>query len=99
MLSSRARTERKLRSVTERQKKARIELSVIDEQLAALADEADSASIRALVADDRLASQEGAEAVRHAAAMRRARTALVDELAGLDRQVDELLDLLANQTN
>lgn len=99
MLSSRARTERKLRSVTERQKKARIELSVIDEQLAALADEADSASIRALVADDRRASQEGAEAVRHAAAMRRARTALVDELAGLDRQVDELLDLLGHNSN
>ena len=95
MLSSRARTERKLRSVTDRLRTARAELAVIDEQIDAMADEADLASVRALVSDDRFAAQEGSEAVRHVAAMRKARAALVQEIESLNGQVDALLDRLA----
>jgi hypothetical protein len=70
------------------------ELSVVDEQLAHLVDDADEARLRALVSETPLAGQDHREAQRHADAMRRHRDALVAELAELDHTQNDLLDRL-----
>src|SRR6185312_1729010 len=54
---SRSLIERRLTDVTERLKRARQELAVLDEQLAALSDAADDARIRALVSETPLADK------------------------------------------
>ena len=77
---------------TARLRKAREELVVIDEQLAALADEADDARVRALVGDSPLAEREHREAQSHVDAMARSRAATVAAIAELERTVDDLLE-------
>ncbi len=89
---SQASVERRLRQVTAQLRKAREELVVIDEQLAALADEADDARVRALVGDSPLAQREHREAQSHVDAMTRSRAATVAAIAELERTVDELLE-------
>ncbi|HMS87671.1 MAG TPA: hypothetical protein PK748_13980 [Acidimicrobiales bacterium] len=86
--------ERRLRDVSERMKQVGRELSVVDEQLAHLVDDADEARLRALVSETPLAGQDHREAQRHADAMRRHRDALVAELAELDHTQNDLLDRL-----
>jgi hypothetical protein len=66
---SRSLIERRLTDVTERLRRARQELGVLDEQLMALSDAADDARIRALVSETPLADKEHHEAQRHADAM------------------------------
>ncbi len=63
-----------------------------DDQLGQLADEADDARIRALVSETPTAEREHREADGHAAAMRRHRTSVVEEIDRLERSQDELLD-------
>jgi uncharacterized protein (DUF3084 family) len=92
MIMPKSGTERRLSDVATRLKARREELGVIDEQLAHFEEEADDARIRALVSDGPLADREGVEAERHAQAMRRHRAEVVEELANLERQQDELLD-------
>lgn len=91
---SRSRIERKLDDVTVRLKRARAELSVVDEQLAALADAADDAQIRALVSETPLAEREHREARRHADALARSRAAVLNSIAELERAQDDLLGRL-----
>ena len=91
---SRSVIERRLFEVAERLRALREELAVADEQLAALADAADDARIRALVSETPLAGREHTEAQRHADAMARHRDDVVGELATLERTQDELLDRL-----
>ena len=91
---SRSVIERRLFEVAERLRALREELAVADEQLAALADAADDARIRALVSETPLAGREHTEAQRHADAMARHRADVVGELATLERTQDELLDRL-----
>jgi len=86
--------ERRLRDVSERMKQVGRELSVVEEQLAQLVDDADDARIRALVSETPLAGQDHHEAQRHADAMQRHRDALVAELAELDHTQNDLLDRL-----
>ena len=86
--------ERRLRDVSERMKQVGRELSVVEEQLAHLVDDADEARLRALVSETPLAGQDHREAQRHADAMRRHRDALVAELAELDHTQNDLLDRL-----
>ena len=86
--------ERRLRDVSERMKQVGRELSVVEEQLAHLVDEADEARIRALVSETPLAGHDHHEAQRHADAMSRHRDSLVAELAELDQTQNELLDRL-----
>ena len=91
---SRSVIERRLFEVAERLRALREELAVADEQLAALADAADDARIRALVSETPLAGREHTEAQRHADAMARHRQDVLGELAALERTQDELLDRL-----
>jgi hypothetical protein len=91
---SRSLIERRLTAVTERLRRARAELAVIDEQLAALAEAADETRVRALVSETPIADREHDEAQRHADAMARSRAALLASIGELQRNQDELLDRL-----
>jgi hypothetical protein len=89
---SRALIERRLMDVAQRLKRAREELAVVDDQLAALADAADEARIRSLVSETSLAQREYIEARRHADAMARSRQVVEADVAELQAAQDELLD-------
>lgn len=89
-----SRIERRLVDVNKRLQRAREELAVLDQQLAALADTADEERVRALVSDSLLAERDYREAERSAEAMRRSRTALAATIAELERAQDDLLDKL-----
>ena len=89
---SRTLLERRLDEVVARLRALREELGVADEQLAALADEADDARLRALVSETPMAGREHDEARRHADAMARHRADLVNQIDELERRQDELLD-------
>ena len=91
---SRSVVERRLVEVNRRLKQAREELVVLDQQLAALAEEADDARVRALVSDSPMAQHEYKEAQKHADAMARSRTATVYSISAYERTLDELLERL-----
>ncbi len=91
---SRRLIERRLTEVHRRLQRAREELAVIDEQLAALAEAADEARLRALVSETPVAEVEHRDAQRHADAMARSRAAVLQSIAELERAQDELLDRL-----
>ncbi len=80
--------------VNRRLKQAREELLVLDHQLAALAEEADDARVRALVSDSPLAQREHRDAQKHADAMARSRAATAASVAAHERTLDELLERL-----
>jgi uncharacterized coiled-coil DUF342 family protein len=86
--------ERRLFDVAQRLKRAREELSVIEEQLAVLSETADELRIRSLVSETPLAHREYAEAQRHADAMERSRRAVEADVAELITTQDQLLDRL-----
>ena len=88
------RTERRLTQVASRLRSLREELSIIDEQLVQLVDEADDAALRALVSETPSASYESNDARKHADAMRRHREHVVDEVVELEARQDQLLDRL-----
>ena len=90
--------ERKLSEITDRLRALREEITVADEQLHALAEDADDARLRALVSETPLAEAEHAEAQKHADAMQGHRAKLVEELERLERAQDDLLDRLIAQT-
>ena len=73
-------------------KSLRAELVIIDEQLSHLGNDADDQAIRALVSETPGASFEARDAQRHVEAMRKHRAHVVEEIAGLERKQDELLD-------
>jgi predicted nuclease with TOPRIM domain len=90
------RTERRLTQVASRLRALREELSIIDEQLRQLVDEADDLALRALVSETPAASYESNDARKHADAMRRHREHVITEIAGLEARQDELLDQLTS---
>jgi hypothetical protein len=90
----RSSTERRLRDASDQLRRARHELGVVEQQLAALAEDADDTRVRALVADSPAADREHLEAQRHADAMERTRQSLVASIAELQRLQDQLLDRL-----
>jgi len=96
---SRRLTERRLTDVSERLKRLRAELQVIDEQLLFLADEADEARLRALVAETPLADKDHRDAQKHADAMARQRASIVASIAELEKSQDELLDRLVAESH
>jgi len=91
---SRALVERRLSDVATQLKELRRELSVTDEQLAHLADEAEDARLRSLVSETPIADREHREAARHAEAMGRHRADVLESIARLEVLQDELLDKL-----
>src|ERR1700730_6571418 len=93
---SRRLVERRLTEVHRRLKRARHELAVIEEQLAALADAAEDARLRALVSETPLANREYQDAQRHADAMDRSRQTVLVSIAELQTTQDVLLDRLVS---
>ena len=91
---SRATIERRLLDISDRVKRTNVELALTDEQLVFLDDEAESARLRALVAETPIETAAANEAERHANAMRRHRDLLQGTLLELRREQDELLDRL-----
>src|SRR6476620_9009109 len=87
--------QRRLVDVSERLKRIRAELSVTEEQLVFLEEEAENVRLRALVAETPLAAVEARDARRHADAQARhadARRAAVGER---ERGQDSLLDRIS----
>jgi hypothetical protein len=91
---SKSLVERKLAQVSERLKELRAELSVTDEQLTALADEADDTRLRALVSETPLAEAEHRDAQRHVDALAKHRASVQSAIERLESTQDELLDRL-----
>lgn len=91
---ARGQVERRLIDTTDRLKRLRDDRRVADEQLEQLADEEDDARLRSLVSETPLADKDHREAARHAAAMRKHRAAVIDEIEKLERLQDDLLDQL-----
>jgi hypothetical protein len=86
--------ERRISEVSERLKRLRAELAVVDEQLAFFAEAADEARLRALVSETPLADREHHDAQKHADAMAQSRADVVLAIQALERSQDELLDRL-----
>jgi len=89
--------ERKLHKASARLKDLREELRVVDDQLAALADDADELALRALVSETPAAGFEHRHAQAHVDAMRRARAKLAQSIADVEADLDDLLDQLKVQ--
>jgi uncharacterized protein (DUF3084 family) len=85
-------TERRLGDVSARLKRLREELSVADEQLGQLAEEAEDARVRSLVSETPMAVREHREAAKHADAMSKHRAKVVEQIAELEAEQDRLLD-------
>ena len=91
---SRSLVERRRSEVGARLRQLREELRISEEQLAYLAEVADDARLRSLVSETPLADREHHDAQRHAEAMQRHRTELLEGIARLEQAQDELLDRL-----
>jgi hypothetical protein len=89
--------ERRLRSIGRRIAQVREEIAVADEQLEHFTTDADDARIRALVSETPISDIEHRQAERHASAMARHREELVETIARLEREQDELLDKIASR--
>ncbi len=86
--------ERRLSDAHQRLVRARSELAVLDEQLVVVNEIADDTRLRALVSETPVASKEHDEASRHATVMLQTRTALLTQIAELERRQDDLLNRL-----
>jgi chromosome segregation ATPase len=90
------RIERRLFDINDRLQKLRAEVGVIEEQLVELADQAEEAKVRAVVAETAFADHQWDEARRHAEQFARARDNLREEIAKLERTQDELIGKLVS---
>ena len=91
---SRSLIERRLTDVSQRLRRVRQELALLDEQREVFIDAAEDARVRSLVSETPIAHREYEEAQRHADAMERSRRLLVNQIAELSASQDELLDRL-----
>lgn len=83
--------ERQIRELQVRIREARARLAVLLEQIDALADDAEEARVRWLVAETPLAERESADAHRHLELARRAADTLHAEIAQLAADRDRFL--------
>ena len=90
--------ERKLTDTASRLRKAREELGILNEQGDFFAEEAQDARIRSVIAETPGATGHHNEAQRHVTAMARARQNVIERIADLERQQNELLDKLSART-
>ena len=95
---SRSLVERRLSELGTRLRQLREELAVSDEQLGHLAEAADDARLRSLVSETPVADREHQEAQRHADAMQRHRSDLLEQIERLEQTQDDLLDRLLAET-
>ena len=86
--------ERRLRLVGRKLAAVREELRITDDQLAHFADLTDDSRIRAMVSETPQADEEHRHAERTSSAMARHRAELVENIARLELEQDELLDEL-----
>ncbi|MFM7509193.1 MAG: hypothetical protein ACKO5A_06550 [Actinomycetota bacterium] len=86
--------ERRLRAVSRKLVKLRGELALADEQLAHFADITDDTRIRSLVSETPLADVDHRDAERTSRAFARHRNEIVERIARLEVEQDELLDQL-----
>ncbi len=93
---SRWLVEKRLAQSSQRIRRLRAELEVLDEQLLVLADEASDARLRAVVSETPMAHHADNEAQRQVEAMNRQRNHLVEAIGELERSQDELLDRLVD---
>ena len=91
---SRSLIERRLTDVSQRLRRVREELALLDEQREVFTDAAEDARVRSLVSETPIAHREYEEAQRHADAMDRSRRLLLGQIAELSATQDELLDRL-----
>lgn len=92
---SRSILQRRLVDVSERLKRIRAELSVTEDQLGFLEEQAEEVRVRALVAETPLADVKARDARRHADALARHRDALRRTVEELEREQDQLLDRIS----
>ena len=90
--------ERRLRETGDRLRRLRSELAVVDEQLAALNDDAEDKGLRAMVSETPGADVEYREARLHCEAMGRHRQGVLDSIRELEARQDELLDRMGDRT-
>ncbi|MGB9111798.1 MAG: hypothetical protein WCF24_03625 [Acidimicrobiales bacterium] len=95
-IDPRRRIERRLFDINDRLQKLRAEFGVIEEQLVELADQAEEAKVRAVVAETAFADHQWDEARRHAEQIAHARDNLRAEIAKLERTQDELIGKLVS---
>lgn len=86
--------ERRLRLLGRRLASVREELRITDEQLAHFADITDDSRIRAMVSETPQADEDHRHAERTSSAMARHRVELIETIARLETEQDELLDAL-----
>ncbi|MFM7224868.1 MAG: hypothetical protein ACKOBG_06505 [Actinomycetota bacterium] len=89
--------ERRLVDVSDRLKRLRAELAVVEEQCVVLTAEADDARIRALVSETPVSDVEAQETRRHAEAQARHRDALRRSISELEHELDRLLDRMVGE--
>lgn len=89
--------ERKLTDTNTRLRKAREELAILNEQGDFFEEEAEDARIRSVIAETPGATGHHNEAQRHVTATVRARASVMNLIADLQRQQDELLDKLSSK--
>jgi len=86
--------EKRLRRNSENVKQLQLELTLLDEQLAALSDDANEKEMRSLVSETPLALHEYRDAQKHVDALLEHRDFLLRAIAEQTRNQDELLDRL-----
>ena len=86
--------ERRLVDTSQRLKQLKADLQVAEEQLAHLSDQAEDARIRSLVSETPLADKEHREARKHSESMQRHKADLLEEIAQVEDQQNQLLDQL-----
>ncbi len=91
---SKSIVERRLLEVSNQLKRLREDLSVVDEQLAHFAEEAEDARIRAMVSETPGADRERRQAQKHADAMARHQSEVHAQIQQLEADQDQLLDRL-----
>ncbi len=84
--------DRELRQVKQRLDKARARLATVEAETSVLSEQSDEDQLRALVSEDGLSRAEAGESGKHAAAARRELSVLRNEIATLERRLDDLLD-------
>ena len=92
---SRSIIQRRIVDVSDRLKRLRADLAVVEEQVVFVSDEAEDARMRALVAETPLMEAEAREARRHADALIRHRDSLRSTIATLEVEQDDLLDRMS----